>query len=261
MRMKVGWFSALLIGTLAMPALGQDSSSLLRSFERFEFDSENARGLWTELAGMYAEDGDINVTTLEARVAYGERYGELGLILPYINVDDDTGSAVPHNPQSVSDLRLYAKGTPLQTALLDIGGGFELTVPTGRESRGLGAGEVGYLPYLNTSLHLNVVDVRAHFGYHWYSGDPTWDEELVYGGGFFIPLGHSAAARLEFVGTTPNERGADSDEVSFEPGLDFRFPLQSDLTFIFRPTGLIGMTSSAPDWGIGTSFVLAWSPD
>lgn len=262
MRLQAGCLAGMLVGLLVAPVYAGEKAAPLRSFERFEFDSENARGFRGEIAGMYTED-HADAGIVEARLGYGQQYGEAGVVLPYINLDHlaryegDSYSMGDPNEQGIGDLRLYGKVTPLQIALLDIGGGFELSVPTGQERSGLGAGEHGYLPYLTSRLHLNVIDIGAHLGYRWYSGHESAPEELVYGGAIFLPLTKGIVARAEFSGDTYNIPGVDVDAVRFEPGIDFSAEFGSNMIFQFRPAGLVGMTDSAENWGIGASVVLA----
>jgi hypothetical protein len=118
---------------------------------------------------------------------------------------------------------------------------------------------------LKVSAHLGQVDVRMHLGYRAFTGSETDvfgnafpANSFVYGGGLFAVLGANVGLRAEFVGQTlQTHRG--EDVVSFEPGFDVRWPI-GRVDVLVRPTGAVGLTSSAPDWGVGGALTVAWDP-
>ncbi len=71
----------------------------VRSFDRFEFDTQTARGLWVEVATGFSrteldrqtvEGQTIEATTVEARLVYGGEGFELGLFIPYHSLAVET---------------------------------------------------------------------------------------------------------------------------------------------------------------------------
>jgi len=249
----------------------QERASTARSFDRFEFDTATARGVWAEVATALAHGEtrgfSFDVITVEPRLVYGGEMGELGLFIPYEHVEAETPSffgAFTREENGIGDIRLYGKLIPLRTDLVDAGLGLELSVPTGNDDKGLGTGELGILPYGAVGLHVGPADVRAHFGYEAFtsSNDALGVERapnvFVYGGGVFAGLTERIGARAEVVGATLDGQSSHSP-ISFEPGLDLRLPLDGFDLFI-RPTGAVGLTSDAPDWGVGGGIALAWNP-
>jgi len=66
--------------------------------------------------------------------------------------------------------------------------------------------------------------------------------------------------RAEFLGTTTDSKFDDPTAVTFQPGVDVRIPLGA-VDLLIRPTGLVGLTSAAPDWGIGGGIAVSWNPE
>jgi hypothetical protein len=253
----------LTLGLLAATVAPAEDTVPLRSFSRFELDSGTVEGLWTEVGNAYSEDRqsgvETDLNTTFGRFAYGDKYSEAGLLFPYHNLDVDLGRSGSANEDGTGDLRLYGKTVPIRTELIDLGAGMELSVPTGEEDEGLGEGEVGFLPFVTSAVHLGMVDARGHFGYRFFSDDDKW-EAFHYGFGLYAPIGKNIALRTEFNAIVQKAPGSDPDPWMFEPGVDIGIPAGEGIEFVVRPTGLVGMNNDAPDWGVGGSVVLAWSP-
>jgi len=261
--------SALLTVTVAAAA----ETMPLRSFSRFELDTGTANGLWAEIGSSYSDDGALgpgsSVTNREGlsfdtvnvfgRAAYGCPYGEAGLILPYNDVDVDIEGLGSDDENGIGDIRLYGKAVPIRTELIDLGAGFDFSFPSGDEDDGLGDGEVGFLPFFTAAVHLGTVDARGHFGYRFFTDKDKW-ESFVYGFGLYGPVNDKVALRAEFNSVTQKAHGPDIDPWTFEPGVDIRIPAGDEMSVLVRPTVLVGMNDDAPDWGIGGSVALAWSP-
>lgn len=244
-----------------------------RSFDRFTYDTAVTEGCWSEIAGGYTSS-ETNASVFELRGSYGQKYWELGGVLPYMSLDDTNGQE-NRNDQGLGDIRLYGKVLPIRTSLVDVGGGLEVSLPSGHEQHdlydgevgllagrsALGAGEAGFLPWVNASVHLNLVDVRAHAGYRFFADqDDRWpSESWVYGGGLFAPLPVAGdlglGLRAEFVAQTMNQNGVDTIVAGFQPGIDFRIPADR-LDVWLRPTGYVPMTDPSPNWGIGLGIAL-----
>jgi hypothetical protein len=260
---------AVMAGLLLVTAVrAQEQPMPVRSFARFEFDTVTARGLWAEIATAVAHDDDgevsANVITVEPRLVYGSRLFEAGLFIPHHWLHAQ-GFSLTQDENGIGDIRLYGKVIPLRSRWADAGLGFDVSFPSGDQNKGLGAGEVGLLPYGAASAHLGPVDVRMHLGYRAFTGSETDvfgnafpPNSFVYGGGFFTALLNRVGLRAEFVGQSFNSRRAE-DLLSFEPGIDVRWPFGAVDVFV-RPTGAVGLTAAAPDWGVGGAVTVAWDP-
>ncbi|MBI4519176.1 MAG: hypothetical protein HY699_25575 [Deltaproteobacteria bacterium] len=66
--------------------LAEDARDVPRSFSRFEFDTEVARGLWAEVASGFStteESGvSVDATTVAPRLVYGYDRFEGGVFIP-----------------------------------------------------------------------------------------------------------------------------------------------------------------------------------
>src|ERR1700687_639785 len=102
----------------------QERASTARSFDRFEFDTATARGVWAEVATALAHGErrgfSFDVITVEPRLVYGGEMGELGLFIPYEHVEAETPSffgAFTREENGIGDIRLYGKLIALRTGL------------------------------------------------------------------------------------------------------------------------------------------------
>jgi hypothetical protein len=275
---------AVLAGVLLVltTVAGAEDAMPLRSFDRFELDTGTARGLWLE-AGSFLihnevsasffgvmEKDSVDVVTTAARIVYGSEHLEGGVFIPYVNIDEELslnlggGTTSTRTEDGIGDIRLYGKAIPLRSKWVDGGVGVELSLPSGDENKGLGAGEVGVLPYATAALHLGPIDLRGHVGHRSFAGDASSGvvdsgplESWVYGGGLHGAVSRNMALRAEFVGETFDSDRVSGDAVLFEPGVDLRLPLGS-VEIWLRPTGAVGISDTAPDWGVGGTIVLAW---
>jgi hypothetical protein len=250
----------------------------VRSFDRFEFDTATAPGLWAEVATAMTRDesqgASIEVVTVEPRLIYGGDWAEGGLFIPYERI-----SVAVHNPffgtqtideDGIGDIRLYGKVVPLRTQWADAGLGLEVSCPTGDDSKGLGTGEGGFLPYGMAGVRVGPADIRAHFGYQTFvSSNKTVNgftvterapDSFVYGGGLFAALTDRIGVRAELVAQTFDAADNNAHVLLFEPGVDLRFRLGA-VDFVIRPTGAVGLTHDSPDWGVGGSVGVVWNPN
>ena len=68
---------------VAAAAHAQEQRMPMRSFDAFEFYTENARGLWVEALAVHTETdtapsfGEVELTTAGLRLAYGLPLGEI----------------------------------------------------------------------------------------------------------------------------------------------------------------------------------------
>jgi hypothetical protein len=259
---------------LAISGTGVAAPLQLRSFDRFELDPVTAQGLWAEVAttdthNHSAGGATAEAITVEPRLVYGGSLAEGGLFIPYHRVSTERSTffgTVSNDEDGIGDVRLYGKLLPLQTEWGDAALGMELSFPSGDDTKRLGTGEVGFLPFGSTAVHFGAADLRAHFGYQAYAGPNrtvTGFEEAadayVYGGGLFVGVGEHLGLRAEVAGLTFDGVNNDADVVFFEPGFDVRFALDGVDLYV-RPSGAVGLTNDSPDWGVGGSIAIAWNP-
>ena len=253
--------------------LADDAAMAVRSFERFEFDTVTASGLWAEVATSLAHEESQGISadliTVESRLVYGAEWIEGGLFIPYerLGVSGPISFAGGEAEENgIGDLQLYGKAVPLRTEWVDAGIGLEISLPSGDESKGLGAGSTGFLPYGMAAVHLGPADLRGHFGYDAFltSDGTVFGRErapnvFIYGWGLFGTITDRVGVRTEFVAETFDGANDNRHVLSFEPGFDVRFPLGS-IDLLIRPTGAVGLTHDSPDWGVGGAVTVNWDP-
>jgi hypothetical protein len=246
---------------LVVPAWAQERERTVptRAFDRFELESETGTGFWAEAGALYERQQDqdavkLHSTTGFARFAYGGEKWEAGAFVPYLDVEGDPN--VSEN--GLGDILLAGKYVPIRSDLLDLGGGAAVSLPSGDQNRGLGAGEFGGIPFVTGALHMAVADVRAHLGGEFFTGSSHQglaSDRLVYGFGIFLPFGNYVSLRNEFSGVDVYDLKNAPKVVNYLPGLDFRLPI-GNLDLLLRITGAVGVTSEAPSWGAGGSLVI-----
>ena len=269
-----GFACLVLLGSLIVSGAQAEMDAMpVRSFDRFEFDTVTAHGAWVEVATALSRKEEnrasADVITVEPRLVYGGDLAEGGLIIPYHQISLGVPSffgQFSRDENGIGDIRLYGKVVPLRTKWFDGGLGLDLSFPSGDEHKGLGAGVVGFLPYGMAAVHLGSAALRAHFGYRAFAGSnedflgrDSAPNSFVYGGGVFAALGTFFGVRAELVGESLDALRS-ADLLAFEPGVDIRVPLGA-VDLLLRPTGAVGLTDDAPDWGIGGSVGLAWNPN
>jgi outer membrane putative beta-barrel porin/alpha-amylase len=279
MRYARSAFVAMYLSWPLVAAAGADAHAMpVRSFDRFEFDTATAPGLWAEVATAMTRDepqgASIDVVTVEPRLIYGGEWAEGGLFIPYERLSGDAQNPFfgtqTFDADGIGDIRLYGKVVPLRTPWAAAGLGLEVSFPTGDDSTGLGTGEGGFLPYGMAAVHLGPADVRAHFGYQTYTSSnksftgfsvvERAPDSFVYGGGLFAALTDCIGVRAELIAQTFDTADNNAHVLFFEPGVDLRIPFGA-VDFVIRPTGAVGLTHDAPDWGVGGSVGVVWNPN
>jgi hypothetical protein len=230
-----------------------------RSFERFEFDTETVDGFWAEAGGQFSRDSDQNIDDPQAfaRLAYGQgKRWEAGLRLPYQWQDGPDGQGIDAN--GLGDLQLSGKYIPLRGQILDVGGGAVLSLPSGRDKEGFGEGQVGGGPFLTGSVNLDMARFYAHIGSEFFAGSGDGlqaENRMLYGFALMVPIGKQVVLRNEFTGVRYYNADGTPKVVNYRPGVDVRVPLGA-IDVVLRPTGLVGITDRAPDWGFGGSLTI-----
>lgn len=252
------------------PVAKAPSNVAVRSFERFELDSGVAEGLWAEGVVTFKHNSErdkgtgrkTNTSRILAgpRLVYGIDMFEGGLVIPYRRSEEDIENGVSSSEDGIGDITLYGKAVPLRSEYADLGGGLVISLPSGDKDEDLGTGEAAFLPYVTGAVHLGFLDVLAHGGYSFtVDKTATARDSIWFGGGLHTSMSDRLALRGEFVGKITRERGEDATDLSFQPGVDINFPLET-VNVLIRPTGAIGMTDDTPDFGVGGSVVVLWNP-
>ncbi len=247
-------------------AADQKRSVASRGYSRFELESATVDGLWAELGALYDNTNtditnfptqqvdDLDRANAFARFAYGGgNMWEGGVLLPFYSADGEVnGKNI--DATGVGDVQLSGKFIPLRTSVVTFGGGLLMTLPTGDEDDGFGTGEVGGGPFLTMGVNLAILELRGHAGWEFLAGDHDKEinsDRLLYGFGIHVPIGDYVAVRNEFVGVRLDSPD-NPTEVNYLGGFDFRLPI-GNFDLLFRPTGTVGVTNRAPDWGVGAS--------
>jgi len=183
---------------------------------------------------------------------------ELGFVIPglfqstqFTQGPPDFASGGPTvNDADIGDFLLYTKFQQAVAKRCSLGGGVELTFPNGPSDKGLGTGEFGVNPFVSTRYEYRMIGVGLNVGYHMYTGDA--DDVFSYGTEMVLRVNNEWALRTELAGRVFNAVGTRFHELQILPGVDLN--LSERITI--RPTGMIGGTDSAPDWGIGAGIAV-----
>ncbi len=263
-----------LLASAVAPALAAELP--MRSFDRFAFDTTTANGFWAELAvgATHSEDEanpfghqtsqDTDAVTIQPTLAYGGASWEAGLLLPYRHVDGKAcetfiGRTICADDEEdgFGDINLYGKYI-FRSEYVHVGGGLDLSLPSGDEDKGLGAGELGVAPFATAAAIIGPTEVRAHVGNLFFTGSDSWSyysrhpsDVLFYGVGLFYAINDRVGVRGELLGSRI-DRDDDQDVLAFEPGVDVRIPLGA-VDLILRPTAAVGLTDASADWGVGAA--------
>lgn len=249
------------VGLIVNPYLAEGQVPLARSFERFEYDSGSVEGVWVELRSAYAQfdrsdrlSSSADVVGVEGLLAYGGDGWELGLRLPYVNVDGED------DVDGLGDMQLYLKKI-MRTEWIHVGAGIDLSLPTGDDDKGLGTGDLGGAPFGTLAVPLSTMEIRAHVGHLFVSDDGSYfstesPDVLFYGVGLVGSPRDEVILRLEFLGSRlyyPSS--ANENAFTLQPGVDVRIPLSSVDLFL-RSSLTVGLNDIAPNWGVGVGFTL-----
>lgn len=175
---------------------------------------------------------------------------EIGFDVPFIIqktrlVDSDTEGVKTRNDQDVGDVLLYGKFKRMVAKNCALGAGVELSLPTGVERKGFGTGEFAANPFLSTRYQHGRWGLGAHIGYQIYTG--SVDDVFNYSAEALVRGSEHYALRAELSGRYFRGFGEQFNDIVLMPGFDLYL---SD-NFTIRPTGLVGLTDEALDWGIG----------
>jgi outer membrane protein OmpA-like peptidoglycan-associated protein len=178
---------------------------------------------------------------------------EVGFIIPsYIQSLSLRSGGSSVNNADVGDFLMYGKFQRSVAEHCSVGAGVQLTTPNGPVDKGFGTGETGVTPNLSTRYQHGRFGVGANVGWTFYSGDPP--DVLNYGAEVFLRASQSFTLRTEIAGRVFDQNGR-FNNLQVLPGVDFKW---SDMITV-RPTGMIGATNTALDWGIGLGIAVAFA--
>jgi outer membrane protein OmpA-like peptidoglycan-associated protein len=181
---------------------------------------------------------------------------ELGIDIPGYIQTLKFADGTRREDQDVGDILLYLKVKHSVAEHCSVGGGLELSLPTGPEKKGFSTGELGYNPYVSTRYQRGPFAVGLNVGYQLYTGDQrpvnnVNDFQAVgvfnYGAEVIVRPSPLYAIRTEIAGRVFNEHGTRFHDLTILPGIDFN--VANNL--IIRPQGMANGTDTALDWGIG----------
>lgn len=147
--------------------------------------------------------------------------------------------------QDIGDVSLYLKVKYKVVDRCHVGGGLDLSLPTGPERKYAGTGELGVNPFVSTRYEYGHIAVGAHIGYYLYTGNVK--DVLNYSGQVIIRANSMFSLRTEISGRHFKQYGDTFDDVLVYPGVDIDF---FDWLTV-RPTGIFNITAQSQDWGIG----------
>jgi hypothetical protein len=193
-----------------------------------------------------AKDLDAGIIDLVGSYGMGKN-AEVGFILPgmieSLRVTQDNVTTVQHD-SDLGDIQLYTKFKRQVAQHCAVGAGVELSLPNGSRSKGFGTGEFGVNPVVSTRYQRGLVAVGGNVGYQVYTGDVP--DVFNYGTELILRWSEEYALRTELAGRLLRQ-GNHYHDLTVLPGVDVN--LSENL--VVRPTGLVGVSPSAADWGIG----------
>ena len=177
---------------------------------------------------------------------------EVGFIIPsYIQSLTLRSGGNKVNDADVGDFLMYGKFQRPVAEHCMAGAAVQLTTPNGPKDKGFSTGEVGVTPSLSTRYQHGRIGVGANVGWTFYSGDPP--DVLNYGAEVIVRASQSFALRTEIAGRVFDQNGR-FNNLQVLPGVDFKW---SDMITV-RPTGMIGATNTALDWGLGCGVAVSF---
>jgi hypothetical protein len=264
------WVMATVLGLALVGAVGlakaADVTEADRGFKNFTRETAvvNEQQVRLEVRGLTLHDDEktrlnligyrikadeISGGVIDLVASYGVmKNAEIGLILPgYIESRQINGASA--NTGDMGDLQLYGKFRREVAERCSVGGGVELSIPTGNEDKQFSTGELAVNPFVSTRYTYGRFGVGAQLGYQFLTGDVP--DVFNYGVEFFIRGSDLYALRLELNGRVFQQGGFRNNDLTLWPGIDFNL---SDMITI-RPTGMVGGTDIALDWGLGLGMV------
>lgn len=176
--------------------------------------------------------------------SYGlSKNAEVGFLLPGY-IESRTVAGQKSTKEDMGDVQLYGKFTQPVMDIMRWGAGVQVSVPSGSKSKDFGTDEVGLNPFVSSRVTWGRIGLGGHLGYQFFTGDVpdvfNTSLSLFLKGNDFYTLRGEAVLRVFHQG------GFRNVDLTVWPGVDMYF---SD-RLIVRPTGMVGGTDAATDWGI-----------
>jgi len=205
-----------------------------------------------EIAGTPDTVENIDGLRFDLVGSYGlGPYAEFGVDMPFFSQSlRFEGDTPTENTGDVGDLMIYTKFRKMVADNTSVGGGMELSVPTGSERKRLGTGELAFNPFVNARHTWGRIAVGGHVGFAISEGDVA--DVFNYSAFAIARATNLLALRVELNGRFFKDFGQDFNDVSIWPGID----LNVTERITIRPQGLAGLTSDAWEWGIGAAVVV-----
>lgn len=224
----------------------------------------------SDQAGKTVEVHRVNGGIVDLLGSYGlGRNAEVGIDIPFViekitlvtpQVDPSTGAVTRtsyrrNNDQGIGDVQLYGKFKRPVATNCSVAAGMELSLPTGADDltevdpRRFGSGETGVTPFVSTRYQAGRVAFGVNTGYQISSG--SVDDVFHYGTELIWRLLPTTTFRAEIAGRVFKTSNLQYDDLVLLPGADVAL---TDSVAV-RPTGMVGLTREATDWGIGIGFV------
>ncbi len=190
---------------------------------------------------------------VEALASYGVFKGsEIGIDVPIIAQSvtvngqnlSTNGDPVPGSTTGLGDISLYWKFKQQVAEHCAVGAGVEVQTPSNTNDK-IGTREVGLNGFVGTRYTHGAFGIGLNTGYQFFSGDVA--NVYNFGVTTHIKGGENWGLRTELVGRIFDQAGLRNHDVSILPGIDYNI----SRNWVFRPTGIVGITSTSLDWGIG----------
>ena len=197
------------------------------------------------------DDGEVSGGQIDLLTSYGFAKGaEIGMDIPMIIESIRFSDGSRKRGENIGDVRLYGKFQQDVATHCAVGAGLDMSLPTAPGGRnhsgdGFGTGEIGATPFVSARYQNGRVGFGANLGYQFYSGDVS--NVFHYGAEAVVRPHRLFALRTEIAGRVFSEVGENWQDLTLLPGVDYRL---TDWISI-RPTGIVGLTHTALDWGIG----------
>lgn len=246
--------------------------------EPFEADQETDRWRYFRLtlsSGIDFSTGDFDTGTntdvyyapTSLKVEWDPFF--IKVMLPYVVVDGDAvlidgqpegGPGLSGTRDGIGDVVLSAGYLYLPSSaylpVVEFSG--KVKFGTADEDKGLGTGEEDYTLQLDVSKRFGWFTPFGGVGYK-FLGDPPgldFNDKIFASGGFSARLGDRVSVGVVYDWAQSAVEGR-SDIQEISPFASFRFGKRLSI----GPYGLVGLSSSSPDWGMGVQFRVFWDND
>jgi hypothetical protein len=176
---------------------------------------------------------------------------EIGFDIPFFVQKTSFDTLSNENDADIGDVSLYGKFKRKVAERCVLAAGLEIKTPTGIERKQFGTGELGLNPFVSTRYARGRFSLGGHVGWYIYTGSVP--DVFNYSVDAILKGSARYALRVEFSGRRFKDFGDTFDDIVVQPGMDYHLTN----SFVIRPSGLIGVTSAAVDWGVGLGLAMS----